>query len=146
MSLILLLEPETCPDTTDLCKIISNRLHATCGGSQMGLHSGIHFDFSFEFYIPEYVWHCLKPRLNVQSLIEAMLGHCADLHLSDQCVYQPLTRPSGSPQVRAQPYIKKNFRQNPRAKMIMTHPRSNAQCPDVICRTKILATYEDHHF
>ena len=38
------------PSFTQVCKFISNRLHATCGGGQMVLRHGIHFDFNSEFY------------------------------------------------------------------------------------------------
>ena len=39
---------------TDLCKKISNRLHATCGGGQTGLRRGIHIGFYLSFYTPQY--------------------------------------------------------------------------------------------
>ena len=41
--------------STDLCKIISNRLHATCGGGQTELQRGIHFGFYLFFYTPQYI-------------------------------------------------------------------------------------------
>ena len=36
-------------------KYISNRLHATWDGGQTALGRGIHFDFSLEFYTPQYM-------------------------------------------------------------------------------------------
>ena len=42
---------------TDLCKKISNRLHATCGGGQTKLRRGIHIGFYLSFYTPQYCFH-----------------------------------------------------------------------------------------
>ena len=43
-----------------MCKFMSKRLHATCGGGQTELRCGIHFDFSLSFYTAQY-----KPFLNL---------------------------------------------------------------------------------
>ena len=39
----------------DLCKKISNRLHATCGGGQTELRRGIHIGFYLSFYTAQYM-------------------------------------------------------------------------------------------
>ena len=39
---------------TQLCKFISNRLHAKCGGGKAELQCRIDFDFNLEFYTSQY--------------------------------------------------------------------------------------------
>ena len=47
---------QTTSPCTDLCKIISNRLHTRCGGVQTELRHGIHLGFYLSFYTPQYTW------------------------------------------------------------------------------------------
>ena len=59
---------------TDLCKIISNRLHTTCSGGQTELRRGIHFGFFSSFYTPQYFASRANASLHPGSLTHENLA------------------------------------------------------------------------